>query len=388
MRIAFIVYGALETLTGGYIYDRILVEHLKRTGHEVTVVPLAVRGYPGRLAHNLVRSVRQRIDAGRYDLLLQDELCHPSLLALNRRLQRTPALPVVSVVHQVFCDEPRHPLLNRLFAMVEKRYLDSVDGFVFNSPTTRAIVDRLSRHGRPFVIAPPGGDRLAARIAPPAIRERAFRAGPLRLLFLGNVIPRKGLLPLIEALAEVPRRHWRLEVVGRLEMDVRYVRAVKAAIRKCGLDRAVRLSGVKTGTALAAAVADSDLLCMPYAYEGFGIVTLEALSMGVPVIGSAAGATPDLIRHGVDGYLVDAGDSQGLRSAIQAFHADPATRYRMSQAALRRFGRHATWTESMAQVAAFLEEMASARREASKDRSRTTAYRPSDRIARHASRCR
>ena len=357
MRIAFIVYGAIETLTGGYLYDRILVEHLNRRGHEVTVVSLAVRSYLGRLSDNIGRASWERIAACQYDLLLQDELCHPSLLALNRRLQRHSAIPVVSVVHQVFCDEPRHPLLNRFFAMAEKRYLDSVDGFVFNSRTTQAIVARLSRNGRPYVIAPPGGDRLDKRMTLPAIKKRALRAGPLQLLFLGNVIPRKGLLPLIEALAEIPRRYWRLDVVGSLEMDARYVRAVKTTIRNTGLDAVVRLSGVMTGTALAEKLANSDLLCMPYAYEGFGIVTLEAQSMGVPVIGSTEGATPDLIRHEVNGYLVKGNEPRGLKSAIQAFHADPGKRYQMSKAAYRRFHQHATWAESMTQAAVFLEKM-------------------------------
>ncbi len=361
MHIAFIVYGAIETLTGGYLYDRILVEHLNRQGHEVTVVPLAMRSYLGRLGDNIGCASWKRIAACQCDLLLQDELCHPSLLALNHRLHRYSAIPVVSVVHQVFCDEPRHPLLNRFFAMAEKRYLDSVDGFVFNSRTTQAIVARLSRNGRPYVIAPPGGDRLAERITLPAIKKKAFRPGPLQLLFLGNVLPRKGLLPLIETLAEIPQRHWRLEVVGSLEMDARYLRAVKTAIRNGGLDAAVRLSGVMTGAALAKTLANSDLLCMPYAYEGFGIATLEALSMGVPVVGSTAGATPDLIRHEVNGYLVKGNDPRGLISAIQTFHADPVKRYQMSKAAYRRFHRHATWAESMGQVVVFLEKMVAAR---------------------------
>lgn len=358
MRIGFVVYGDINTLTGGYLYDSILVERLRRRGHAVTVVSLAVKGYFGRLVDNVSTASRELISDCHCDLLLQDELCHPSLFALNSRLRRDLKIPVVTVVHQVFCDEPRHASMNRFFAMVEKRYLDSVDGFVFNSRTTLDTVVRLSRRSRPHIIAPPGGDRLDRGITPAEIRKRTLRSGPLQLLFLGNVIPRKGLLPLIDGLADISRHQWRLDVVGSLSMDARYVKSVQKRIRHHGIDSAVCFCGVMTGSALAEKIANTHLLCMPYSYEGFGIVALEAQAMGVPVIGSTEGATPELIQNGTNGYLVDRDHPAALKAAIQEFYADPEKRVQMSEAAFRHFQQHPTWAESMDRIAVFLEAMA------------------------------
>jgi len=89
MRIGLVIYGSLETLTGGYLYDRIVVEGLERLGHEVEVIGLAGGSYLSRLGHGLKPDLCQRLLASRFDILLQDELCHPSLFWVNQRLRRS-----------------------------------------------------------------------------------------------------------------------------------------------------------------------------------------------------------------------------------------------------------------------------------------------------------
>lgn len=359
MRIGFLVHGGLTALTGGTIYNRLLAEHLRRAGHTLGVIPLASRPYLLRLAGNLSPGLDGAVAGRQWDLLLQDAWCHPSLLAFNARWRRRPRrAPLVALVHQVLCDEPRAGWRNRLLALAERRYLDSVDGFVCNSAVTRGTVARLSPEPRPLVVAPPGGDRLDGRPTPEAIRGRALRPGPLRLLFLGNVIPRKGLLATIEALGRLPPPLWRLEVVGSLTMSRAYVRRVRRRVGAQGLAARVTFRGPLAGQALAAALVRAELLCMPFAYEGFGMATLEAQAFGLPVVGSSAGATPDLVRHGENGLLVAPGDRQGLAEALQALHGDRGRLANMSAAALRRFAAHATWEQSMRRIARFLENLA------------------------------
>jgi glycosyltransferase involved in cell wall biosynthesis len=107
---------------------------------------------------------------------------------------------------------------------VERRYLCSVDGFIFNSHTTRREVEQLVGE-RPHVVAHPGGDRFEEPAA--VFTSRPPRPeGPLRLLFAGNLIPRKGLHVLLDALAQLPGVAWRLDVVGRAA-DPAYARRVR-----------------------------------------------------------------------------------------------------------------------------------------------------------------
>ena len=354
MKIGFMIYGRLDTLTGGYLYDRQMVAALERRGHRVVVLSLPSLKYFGRLGLNFQTRKLATWVPDDLDLLLQDELCHPSLIRLNQR-RNGRLYPVVTLVHQVMCDEPRAAWQNRLLRRVEKRYLDGVDGFIFNSPTTGETVWRLTVPDRPHLVAPPGGDRLESRPTPKTVALWAQDSGPLRLFFLGNLIPRKGLLPLIDALAGLPQDVWTLRVAGRLDMDRAHVRRVRQALRYWGLEDRVQLLGPREGSLLVDDLAQAQVLCMPYAYEGFGMATLEAQGFGLPVIGSRAGATGELVTDGVNGYLVQPGDHAAVRRTLLDLHQNRPLLAKMSLAARRRFDAHPTWEASMGRLASFLE---------------------------------
>jgi hypothetical protein len=89
-----------------------LIEHFERNGHSMHLLSLPMRRYPMGLADNLTRRLKERLQRVNPDLVLQDELCHPSLIALNRGLKTDRSMPIVSVVHHLYCREKRSPLLN------------------------------------------------------------------------------------------------------------------------------------------------------------------------------------------------------------------------------------------------------------------------------------
>jgi hypothetical protein len=189
VRIGFMLYGSVHTLSGGYLYDRQMVAFLRHSGHDVEIIPLPVHGYARRLADNLSGDLLERISGKPYDLLIQDELCHPSLWRFNHRLRRRSRVPLVAVVHHLVCREPRSRILNFMLAWPEKRFLRSVDGFIVNSDATRRIVlAALDTGNKPLVVAPPGGERFDRAVTLEEVQARATQEGPLRLLFAGLVI--------------------------------------------------------------------------------------------------------------------------------------------------------------------------------------------------------
>ena len=289
MRIGLIIYGSLETLTGGYLYDRIMVEGLERLGHEVEVISLAGGSYLRRLNHGLMPDICRRLLAGRFDILLQDELCHPSLFWVNQRLRRLHGPPLFAIVHHLMCREARPWWQNWLLTLVERRYLASLDGFIFNSKTTGRTVTALVGEHRPHVVAYPAGDRFGSPLSADSISQRTRQPGPLQLLFLGIVIPRKGLLPLLSALAGVDRELWRLTVVGSLDFDPAHAAAVRNQVDQLGLADSVQFVGPCSDDRLVEIMRASHLFCMPFAYEGFGIALLEAMAFGLPAIGCQIG---------------------------------------------------------------------------------------------------
>ena len=87
MKIGLVIYGDLETLTGGYLYDRMLVEFLRSRGDVVQIFSLPWRNYGRHLFDNLSQRLVRPVSEAQLDILLEDELNHPSLFRLNRRLK-------------------------------------------------------------------------------------------------------------------------------------------------------------------------------------------------------------------------------------------------------------------------------------------------------------
>lgn len=363
MRIGLVIYGNLDTVSGGYLYDRRLVAHLRACGDSVEVVSLPWRDYGRHLADNLAPSLQQRLRDGAWDVLLQDELNHPSLFLVNRWFHRVRAgfprpYPIIAIVHHLRSSEARPAWQNRLYGWVERRYLAGVDGFIFNSLTTQAVVTRLTGGAQPGVVAPPGRDHRPVTVNPAEVAARAAAPGPLRVLFIGNLIPRKGLHTVVEALARLPEAACRLTAVGSDEVDPAYAAAVCRQIMQLGLTYRVDLLGALPDEALGRLLAESHVLVVPSSYEGYGIVYAEALGHGLPVIASTSGAAHEIVTDGREGFLVAPGDAAAIAAILGRLSGDRAALGRMGQAALARYAALPTWAESAAQARVFLSTIA------------------------------
>jgi len=355
MRVGLVIYGDLDYPSGGFLYDRMLVERLRRSGNEVEVISLPWSSYRKCLAHNFNPRLRARLRDWTGDLLLQDELCHPSLISANRVLP--PSCRVVSIVHHLrFSELPAGPRRG-LQGLFERSYLRGVKHFVFNSSVTRQTVEKVT--GRPCsgIIAPPGGDRWGAGISEAEVRERSTRR-PLSVLFVGNIIPRKGLLVLLRALEMIPREKWRLTIVGSRSADPAHAARVDRFISERGLASRVRVTNHVYDSSLARELAAHHVLAVPSSYEGFGIVYLEAMGFGVVPIGSRSGGAAEVIQDGQAGFLLPPGDSNGLARIIESLADDRALLSAHAARALGRFRAFPGWEQRMSEVENYLRTVA------------------------------
>jgi glycosyltransferase involved in cell wall biosynthesis len=359
VKIGLVIYGSLDTLSGGYLYDRKLVEYLQQQGDVVEILSIPWRNYPAHLLDNFSGSLLARLENLAVDVLLQDELNHPSLFRLNQRLRGKVGYPIVSIVHHLRSSEAHPPALRWLYRRVERRYLRSVQGFVYNSRTTQAAVAALRGEAAGGIVAYPGGDRFSPAISAAAVAQRARRAGPLHILFVGNLTPRKGLHTLIESLARLHARGWLLHVIGRQDVDPGYTARVKRMAAALGVKDRVIFTGKLSENELNDAWIRSHLLAVPSQYEGFGIVYLEGMGFGLPAVGSAAGAAVEIIEDGVNGCLVQPDDPAGLAQRLAALVGDRGLLERMSLAALERFASFPTWADSAARIREYLQSLVS-----------------------------
>ena len=348
MKIGLIIYGSLDTLSGGYMYDRRLVEYLRARGDEVEIISLPWRNYAAHLTDNFSFKLPQNLD-----ILIQDELNHPSLIGGNRGKH---PYPIISLVHHLRCSELRPKLQNTLYRIIEKKYLQSVDGFIFNSQTTKRVVNSLIGSSKPDVVAYPPTDRFGDAISESEIEERGKKK-ELHILFLGNVMGRKGLHTLLEVVKGLKSKVI-VDVVGSLTSEPEYAKQMQEYIAQNDLSSFVFLHGSLNNQHLIDKLTNAHVLVVPSSYEGFGIVYLEGMGFGLPAIGTTAGAAGEVIRDGVDGFLIQPGDSHSLATKLQLINERRDVLLQMSLAARSRYLAQPKWNQTANQIREFLRSFA------------------------------
>lgn len=346
MRVGLIIFGSLDTLTGGYFYDRRLLEYLRSRGDQTRVVSLPLRTYPRHLADNFSPSLARRLARERFDVLVQDELNHPSLVLLNRWLTARAGYPLVALVHLLRSSERRASPLRHTYAAVERRYLETVDAAMFNCHTTREAAEGLLGRAIPGVVAYPGCDHMGVQLTEAEVVSRARAVGPLRVISIANVVPGKGLHDLVTALARLSTESWRLTVAGSLTTDRVYVKRLRYLIGRLRLDANVDLLGSVPNQRIAEHLGQSHLLALPSSYEALGIAYLEAMWFGLPVIATSAGGAHEVVGEGREGFFVAPGDVEALSECLRLFITDRELLLRMGMAARRRAAGHPTWDQS------------------------------------------
>ena len=356
MRVGLVIYGSIDTVSGGFLYDRMLVDCLRRHGDTVDVISLPWVDYPEAHGHHHDVRIREALLSWKGDLLLEDELAHASLASLNGELRAKTGVPLVAIVHHLRASEGHPWLRSRGHVAVERAYLRSVDAFIFNSATTRRTVESLRGTEAPSVIARPGGDRLGPGPSEEEIALRSAEHGPLRVLFVGNIIPRKGLHTLVPALGMLPADRWRLSIAGSRDVDPLYTAFVETSIRTHQVERNVQWTGALGDEELAQALRTHQVLVVPSRYEGFGIVTLEAMGFGVVPVATRAGGSQEIVDE-ESGVLVPVGHARALARALRALSTDRARLCALSRGARQRFGSFEGWQASMEKARNFLLEL-------------------------------
>jgi glycosyltransferase involved in cell wall biosynthesis len=228
---------------------------------------------------------------------------------------------------------------------LERRLMSQADAIRANS---QAILKEIEAHyGFAF-------DRAATRIIPHGLPASTPPAAPqhpdgsVELLFVGRLEQRKGIVELLQALPDLLQRWPQLK--ARLIGDTRIRNASGSYDMDDFLARhqqadwlpRVIFAGRVDDDVLQQAYADCDLFVAPSLFESFGLVFVEAMRQGKPVIGCQAGGMPEVIEHGQTGLLVHPGDSASLAAAIEQLLRDPALRARMGEAALRSYQQRFT----------------------------------------------
>ena len=163
--------------------------------------------------------------------------------------------------------------------------------------------------------------------APADRPESAEELPPGTLVFAGRLTAQKGLPTALDALARVPAA--RLVLVG----DGPDREALERQAREAGLNGRIEFRGSRPREDVLRALAGAEAALLPSEWENLPHAAIEALAVGTPVIATAVGGVPEIVRDGVNGLLVPPGDPEVLAAAIERLLQDRKLRARLAKAA-------------------------------------------------------
>jgi len=338
----FVVPGPLEQRTGGYIYDRRIVEGLRALGWTVQVHELAGR-FPqaDEVARAAAAEAVAQMSPGTLPVI--DGLALPAFAEVEGRLPR----PWMALVHHPLALETGlSPAEASTFAALERSLLARATRVIVTSPGTRRDLAAYDVEGARVGVVCPGTD--------PAPLARGSAGPGLALLCVASLTPRKGHLVLLEALAELVDLAWHLTCVGSAERDPACADAILAALDRLDLQERVTLVGERAAAEVAPFYECADVFVLASYHEGYGMALTEALARGLPVIATRAGAIPDTVPDDA-GLLVGPGEPQALAAALRAVMTDPGLRERLMAGARAARSDLPDWNDA---ARAFASELA------------------------------
>ena len=181
---------------------------------------------------------------------------------------------------------------------------------------------------------------------------------PPQILFVGRLVPQKGVAVLLQAFRAVLVRcpDAKLIIAGNGEMEL----FLKRVASYLGVRHRVSFVGWQTGTSLVDVYRKATCVVIPSFYEPFGIVALEAMACGCPVVASDTGGLKEIVTDGVNGYLVAIGEYLPLAQRIASLLLDRDRRKAMAIAARARAAQY-SWSRSAGQTLDLYETLAGAK---------------------------
>ena len=208
----------------------------------------------------------------------------------------------------------------------EQTFLGSVPGF----PKERSIV---VHNSIPSYIEP--------IVKSETLRERFHIAKECPLIvFVGRVVPAKGILQLIAALGKLHHLNFFSVIIGKGQDD--FVERLKALVASEGLADKVAFLG--HSDKVRALIADADIGVAPsLCQEAFGLTAIEFMQAGKCIVTTDNGAQVEFIKHGSNGWLVAPGDVDALSQALSTLISDSETRNRLGDQAKKYFQEELTY---------------------------------------------
>ncbi|TDH34926.1 glycosyltransferase family 1 protein [Pseudohoeflea suaedae] len=328
--VIFAFPGHLDTKTGGYGYDRRVIEGLQGLGWDVALLALG-EGFPFPSDETLRQAEASLSKLPDGAKVIIDGLAFGVLDRWAERESRR--LRIVALVHHPLALETGNPaVVRQSFHDREKRALAHADHVIVTSQTTAdTLTADYAVDADKIDVAVPGTDR--------ASRSEPQNSVPL-ILSIGTLTRRKGHDVLVAALKRIESLSWQAVIVGSPAHDRQTAQSLETQISELGLSQRIRLAGEQAE--LDDFLQSADIFALASRYEGYGMVFAEALAHGLPIVACRAGAIPEVVPEEA-GILVPVDDAEALAAALGSLLADEALRTTYADGAYEAGSRLPGW---------------------------------------------
>jgi glycosyltransferase involved in cell wall biosynthesis len=338
VRVAWLIYGDINQITGGYLYDKYIIEYLRRQEYDVDIISIPQLPRFLNTIWNLWLPWRLHLKS--YDLIVEDELTHSAVCLFNWWVKRRRCSRLAALVHH-FSWLELQGWRQKLVRWIEKMMIGRVDFAIVSSRAIKNETIGLNYAGESVAAIHPGFN-------PPKGSLTSFPRpqSHFRLLFVGICIFRKGLHLLLDALAQIRNLNLHLDIVGAESREPRYVGYLKRRVSALHLEDIISFHGESNPSDIWQWYAQADIFIAPSLYEGYGIVFAEAMYFGLPVIATCVGGIPEIVEDGKTGILIPPNDVESLSRAINDLYGDSERRQFLSENAKKKAKLLPDWNET------------------------------------------
>lgn len=357
----YFITGAFPPKTGGEFYNYKIYDYLDKAGLEQeyidlhqkrVILRLSLIPVIGNILTYLVLAILLRKCNG---LLVEDHYFSRYLFIFNIIQRYFKKSKLVIIVHHFDNYESDSPfsLQKTIMKLKEKISLSFADTIITVSEYTKREIISLGINPFSVLVLPPGLEREKLNLF--STSEEEIRS--LKILCVGHCTPRKGLIYLIKAFSLIEKRGFTLHLVGKVKKNSKYYKSIISLIKDLKLTQDVFLYERLEQEELNRLYLASEIFVLPSLKEGFGIVLLEAMYHGLPIVTTKISAMPELVTDGENGLLVPVADPIALAEAISKLIEHPDLRGQMGEKGRQRVTNSYHWDTTCSKFLSVIQNM-------------------------------